>query len=447
MICNALMLCIASILPSIVYTYEYNKTVVKEYYPAEFYATGFLLEGLKNKAGAPVLVAIGKCLLLGENDDINKLYRQFIVSQIDNFATKNAKTNYTLFGLIKNMGMENFLLRSVLMDVIRFANKKPQIIVKKTAVISDLNPIIESVINTALKLFDDHIQKVFKYTKTAQQEFISLDELPVYIDGKKKNHNRIPADVKSGRCLKTLKHIPKQDWDEWVDSNKKCIEEGMKASGQTSLKKYLKYLVKEYYPAEFYATGFFVEGIRNKAGVAVQGISVINTAIMLLDEDIQNVFKFTQMSKQEYISLDEIPVYIDGKKKNHNRIPADVKSGRCLKTLKHIPKQDWDEWVDSNRKCIEEGMKASGQTSLKQYLKYLRQKVVKYVGINPDKFDEMDVEHIKNKDYIIERYLRDIKLDEDMAATNILKALKFYKKEGFAQLNDSYFPSEFYATG
>ena len=40
-------------------------------------------------------------------------------------------------------------------------------------------------------------------------------------------------------------------------------------------------------------------------------------------------------------------------------------------------------------------------------IKNVRNQVMNYVSAYPDKFDDMDVEHIKNKDWIIERYVMD----------------------------------------
>ncbi|CAG2110114.1 unnamed protein product [Medioppia subpectinata] len=189
--------------------------------------------------------------------------------------------------------------------------------------------------------------------------------------------------------------------------------------------------------------------------------------VSLLNEWFSGQVVFTTIRKiKQWISYSEIPAYIGGNYENYTRIPDGVKSGKCLKHLSHIPDEDWDTFIDQNIVCIREGMQDVGIKSMenecnvktrkmtphvtfKDRVKMIRQKVLDHVKLHPAEFDESDVEHIRKKDYIIERYLKanGKSLNDDKPKNNILKALKFYKKEGFAQLNDSYFPSEFYATG
>ncbi|XP_054161399.1 uncharacterized protein LOC128959468 [Oppia nitens] len=80
-------------------------------------------------------------------------------------------------------------------------------------------------------------------------------------------------------------------------------------------------------------------------------------------------------------------------------------------------------------------------------IKRVRQDIIKWADDNPNDVDTYDLEHIKAKDFIIERYLMEYNFGEKEAMDKIISALKFYKSEGLAQLDDQYFPSEFYATG
>ncbi|CAG2102984.1 unnamed protein product [Medioppia subpectinata] len=151
-------------------------------------------------------------------------------------------------------------------------------------------------------------------------------------------------------------------------------------------------------------------------------IMTFKVLVNLLKDSFQQMLTFTTMSEiRKWIDYQQIPAYMGGNVQDFKRIPDGVKSGKCLHHLKYIPDSDWQAFIDHNIMCIREGMKELGFKSQEKYLR-VRQMVIDHVGMHPDLYDEMDIEHIRNKDYIIER-------------------------EGLAQLNDQYFPAEMYATG
>ncbi|CAG2110113.1 unnamed protein product [Medioppia subpectinata] len=77
----------------------------------------------------------------------------------------------------------------------------------------------------------------------------------------------------------------------------------------------------------------------------------------------------------------------------------------------------------------------------------LRSKVLLYAKEHPDAIHPIDIERVKTKNWFLERYLKEYKNDEKMAETALLYSLNVFKTEGLHEMNDTYFPAEFYAMG
>ena len=85
-----------------------------------------------------------------------------------------------------------------------------------------------------------------------------------------------------------------------------------------------------------------------------------------------------------------------------------------------------------------------------ELIENLRQAFLRLISENQEEqeqFDALDIERVKQFNWIIERHLMNANWKNDLAFENLIENLRWRKQFGVNQLKEEDFPSEFYKSG
>lgn len=85
-----------------------------------------------------------------------------------------------------------------------------------------------------------------------------------------------------------------------------------------------------------------------------------------------------------------------------------------------------------------------------ELIENIRQAFLRLISENADEqeqFDALDIERVKQFNWIIERHLMNTNWKNDLAFENLIENLRWRKQFGVNQLKEEDFPSEFYKSG